>query len=111
MILDMPVLDDPAISDSHDIGGEVIDRLTLPLNAPAQPGKPAGNSKVADNAVTHEHLLKDVDASVRECLEERGPGISQPLRPLCSAGGRVRSMYAGEMVASKSALLPLFQKP
>jgi hypothetical protein len=71
VVLNMPIFDCQPARDPYEVGREIIDCLPSSSHASAGAAEDAGDAKMADDAIPHEHLLEDLHASIRKGFEKR----------------------------------------
>lgn len=77
VILDMPIFDNQPVSDPHDVGRQIVYRLTGPFPASAASRESARDAKMADDTIPNQHLLENLHPAIGERREEGRPGIGQ----------------------------------
>jgi len=85
IVFEMPVIGDPAVSDTQDIGGDEIDWLAGAGVSHESAGEMSGEAHMRDDAVAHYQPLYDRHFEVRHRGEETLGGLCGPDRPLHAA--------------------------
>ena len=85
IVFQMPVVSDPAIADTQDVGGYKVDWLAGAGVSHESASEMAGEVHMRDDAVAHYQPLYHCHLEVRHRGEESLGGLCGPRRPLGAA--------------------------
>jgi hypothetical protein len=111
IVFQMPVVGDPAVADTQDVGGDEIDWLAGASLSHENAGEMAGEAHMRDDAVAHYQPLYNRYLQIWHRGEEPLEACAGPVGPCVRPCGSVWSTKSGPIALASSVGLPLTQKP